>query len=483
MDTDTVVLVLALFGAFALGFVLGLLTNLVRRLAVGAWRAPGQAVRGLSRLGTRIKETLRPRPQPGPEGLPEIPLPKQPIGRAVAIALTFPLRRARILFDMAEEAFAAGNHRAAEGHYQTALFWDRGRQLLPLHIRANLRLGEIRTLRGDLDGAITAYERVRDLDPANLDAYLQLGYLYFQAGRPGQAIYELGRALELDPTNLDVRYHLFQIYRQSGMQREALRQLRLLKAGEDPETLARLFLRYGREHLRQGQTEMAGVDYQIVLELIPDCQEAVWALGDILRQQGEDEQALRVWARGLWNTPSPALEERLLALARDGLWEEVALVYQRGLLLRPREGRFYLALGHLAHEQGRLEEAAGYWERAAAVQPDLVEAHIRLEAHYRENGRPEQAQGHLRAAMRALWGEQRLFRCHACHHVTSVEQPYCFVCGTWDSLEPLKRAQLEAGTALVPAALGEARNLIRRLGDWWGRLRGLLTGPRDEPLP
>lgn len=481
MQIDSIVLLLALFGAFMIGFLVGLLFNWLRSLATGARQAPGRLAQGLSRFGSRIKETLRPTPQERPGQLPEIPLPERPVSRAVAVALTFPIRRAKTLFGMAEEAYAAGQYRTAEGHYLTALFWDRGRSLPPLHIRANLRLGQIRAKRGDVTGAIVAYERVRDLDPANVKAYMQLGQLYFQAGQAGQAIYELGRALELDPGNLDVRYHLFQIYQQSGMQQEALRQLRLLKAGEDAEVIAALFLRHGREHLRQGDLALAATDYHLVLELTPEKQEATWTLGDIVQQQGQPEHALQIWARGLWRAPSPALDERLLALARQGLWEEVAVVYQRGLVLHPRTGRFYLVLGDMAHERGRLVEAAGYWERAAAVQPDLVEPHLRLEQHYQQMSQEKQAQEHLRAALRLLWGQEIVYRCCACEHVTPVEQPYCFVCGTWGSFVPIARANLEARPALVPVTLSqEARNLVHRLGNWWQQLRGLLTSPSEE---
>lgn len=485
MQIDSLVLILALFGAFAVGFALGLLANVLRRMIVGAWRAPGRVAKGISQLGTRLKDGLRrPSPEDGPAGRQPIPLPEQPISRAVAVVLTFPIRRAQVLFEMGEEAFAEENYRAAEGHYRAALIWDGGRALPPLHIRANLRLGAIRTLRGDIGGAITSYERVRDMDPANVEAYLHLGELYFRDGRPGQALYELGRALELDPTNLEVRYRLFQIYNQNGMEEEALRQLRLLKAGEKPEAIAELFFRHGQEHFRQGALDMAGTDFHLVLELVPEREEAIWALGDILWRQGHTRQALQIWTKGLLVAPSAALDQRMLALAREqGLWEEVALIYQRALLLYPKRGRFYLALGDMARERNLPEQASGYWERATAVQPDLVEAHLRLEQYYEQSGKQEQARGHLRAALRLLQGQEVVYRCRHCGHVTPVEQPYCFVCNRWDSFEALTRIQLESRTALAPAdQLEEGPELVRRLGSWWKRVRGfLLSAPKEEP--
>ncbi len=481
MQIDTIVLLLALFGAFILGFLAGLLVNWLRRLAVGVWHAPGRVARRVSHFGSRIRARLRPAPTEGPEGRQEIALPSQPVSRAVALLLTFPVRRAQELYAMGELALAEGHDRIAEGHYLTALFWDRGRALLPLHIRINLRLGEIRARRTDYEGAIVAYERVRALDPGNAEAYLQLGLLYFRIGQIGQALYELGRALEIDPDNLDVRYYLFQIYQQSGMQQEATRQLRLLKAGEEPGIIAGLFLQHGEEHFRGGELELAAIDYRLVLELTPDREEAIWALGDILRRQGQPLEALRVWAHGLWTVPSAALDERLLLLAREGLGEEVALAYQRAILLRPRTGQFHLVLGDLAEQSGQVEEALRHWQQAAAVQPDLVEAHLRLERHHEQAGQAEQARSHLRAAMRALWGREIVYHCRICGHVTLIEQAYCFACNTWDGFVPRQRAELEVRTDLVPAALAqEARALVRRLGGWWGRFRGLLLGGGEE---
>lgn len=482
MQTDSLLLVLALFGAFAAGFVLGLSFNALRRMLRGVWRAPGNMARGISRVGSKLRDSLRPPARPERDELGEIPLPEGRLSRAVASVLTFPLQRAQALFAMAESAFEAGEYRAAEGHYRAALLWDYGRALHPLYIRANLRLGQIRLQRGDLDGAVEAYESVRDADPANVEAYLQLGTLYFRQGRPGQALYELGRALELEPTNLEVRYRLFQVYEQSGMEEEARSQLRMLKAGEKPEVIVELFMRHGREHLRRQAWEMAGTDYHLVLELMPEREEAIWALGDILRRQGELQQALQVWARGLLVAPSPALEQRLLHLARqDGFWDQVTLVYQRALLLYPRRGAFYLALGDMARERQMMSEAAGYWERAVAVEPDLLEAHLRLEDYYEQSGRSDQARGHLRAALRLLRNREVVYRCRVCGHTTPLEQPYCFVCSTWDSLQPITRQELQARSALVPAGLADGRPIVQRLESWWQRIRGfLLSAPEEE---
>ncbi len=471
MHTDTLIILLALFGAFVLGFLAGIFFNTLRRVLRGIWHAPGRAARGIVRLGGRLADTFRPAPKEGPAGRQEIPLPEQPLSRAVALLLTFPPRRAQELFEMGEEALAAGHDRAAEGHFLTALFWDNGRKLPALHVRIHLRLGEIRARRGDLHGAIAAYEHARTLSPGSVEPYLQLGQLLFRAGKPGQSLYELGRALELDPNNLDVRYHLYRVYQQSGMQQEALTQLRLLKAGEEATVIADLFLRHAREHLRRDELSMAAGDYRLSLELLPDREEAIWSLGDILYRQQQHAEALRVWGRGLWLSLSPALDERLLALARAGLDEEVEAVYRRATLLHPRAGRLSMVLGDLAEARGQRQEAARHWEEAAAVQPDLVEAHLRLEKLYDADGRPELARGHLRAALMALWGQEIVYRCRACGHVTEIEQPYCFACGRWDSLVPLSRRDLEAGRALVPA------DLAQRVSTWWERVRGWLLGP------
>ena len=154
MHTDTLIVLLALFGAFILGFLAGIFFNTLRRAVRGVWRAPGRAARGIARLGQRLQESFRPTsPAERPAGQKQAPLPTQPLSRAVALVLTFPPRRAEELFEMGEQARAAGHDRAAEGHYLTALVWDRGQKLPALHVRIHLRLGEVRARRGNLRGA------------------------------------------------------------------------------------------------------------------------------------------------------------------------------------------------------------------------------------------------------------------------------------------------------------------------------------------
>ncbi|VAW35724.1 hypothetical protein MNBD_DELTA02-1171 [hydrothermal vent metagenome] len=75
-------------------------------------------------------------------------------------------------------------------------------------------LGNIYSLRGDMDKAIHYYKEALALDPGALSVHFNLAQAYQRTGRTGLAIKELEELLRLDPSDRGARRAIFQLKNQ-----------------------------------------------------------------------------------------------------------------------------------------------------------------------------------------------------------------------------------------------------------------------------
>jgi len=75
-------------------------------------------------------------------------------------------------------------------------------------------LGNIYSLRGDMDKAIYYYKEALALDPDALSVHFNLAQAYQRSGRTGEAIGELEELLRLNPSDQGARRAIFQLKNQ-----------------------------------------------------------------------------------------------------------------------------------------------------------------------------------------------------------------------------------------------------------------------------
>ncbi len=476
-DVGVLADLLVLLGAFSLGFVAGILFMPLRRLVLGFWHAPGRLLKGTQNVGARLRQAFSP--------ATDEPLDRSSVSGklagAVSDVLTLRARQAEAAFREGMEAFDSGDYEQAWRKLRSATFWDRAQELKPMHVLAHLRLGWLDEERGAWAQAREHYQQAVRLDPDNLSAAVRLGMMHFRLDDTGPAIFQFQRALELDPGNLDTHYYLYAIYRQAGMEREALEQLRIVKAGESSERLADLFAGHGEEHFRLGRHAEAISDYELALQFDPRDVSLYRALGDLYYLQQQPHTALDTWCRGLWVDYSEALAERVLAVAGSEVdaWSAVQLV-RDCMTQHPRDGRYPLLLSRLVRRVGEEEEGVTLLERAVRLSPHLLEAQQELGNLYAQVGQEGRAQAVYRAGLRAALEHEQVFRCRACDYVTQEEQPRCFRCGRWGTIEGAPRGQVQVPGELSPSLLQRADAIRRSLRVAWRRVSEQLP-PGDNP--
>lgn len=131
------------------------------------------------------------------------------------------------LAEMLNTSQDAKTREGAEQEYKAALQANR------LDEKADSRLGDIATKKGDLQGAYTYYSEALRLQPDDADATFGLAKTLIAMGKHTEALPVLERAVQLEPTNSAAHFRLSTLYRQQGRTEDARREVELYKKYKD----------------------------------------------------------------------------------------------------------------------------------------------------------------------------------------------------------------------------------------------------------
>jgi tetratricopeptide (TPR) repeat protein len=231
-------------------------------------------------------------------------------------------------------------------------------------VSALLRTAQEALGRNDFATAADVLKRVVEAQPALTAAWFNLGYAYTGLLQHEEAVAAYGKALALDPNLFEARLNLGILLVQMNNPQGALEHLEKAATLKPDHPRAQLY--YARALALTGQTERAEKQYQTVLRLDPKLAIAHYDLAQIYLQQKRYQEALGSFQKGSELDPTLAQAQLGMALALEGLKDEVnaAAHFERYLAARPDdlETRFHLARLYL--EQGKNEQA---YEGLAAV--------------------------------------------------------------------------------------------------------------------
>ena len=266
-------------------------------------------------------------------------------------------------------------------------------------------------LKGDLRGAISAYETAVSYAPDFAEAQSNLGNLYLQTGRHAdalrafrtavqakpdlaplycnlaavqidlgchdEAIATLDTALRLAPDLREAHANLCLAYRRSGRNREALvPALRAIELRPDRDA----FLDFGATAFGLGAFELAIDANRRALELDATCAEAQSNLGWLYHRTGRGDEAMAACEAAIALRPDFAEAHGNLAAVyhQSGRYAEAIEACQAAIALQPDFAMAHCNLGMVYHSTGRYCEAIVALETAIALLPDLVAAHVNL---------------------------------------------------------------------------------------------------------
>jgi len=96
-------------------------------------------------------------------------------------------------------------------------------ELRPFYADAHVGLGDARAAKGEVDGAVSAYQKALAYNPANPRVYMSLGKIYYsEKGLYYESVNAYKKAIDLDAQSVEARMGLGEVYEDKGLYREAI---------------------------------------------------------------------------------------------------------------------------------------------------------------------------------------------------------------------------------------------------------------------
>ncbi|MGD9536186.1 MAG: tetratricopeptide repeat protein [Alphaproteobacteria bacterium] len=210
-----------------------------------------------------------------------------------------------------------------EGHVGLTAAAPDGGASEPVHEAAEvdagrlLRIGAATEAVGDLENAITMYQRALALAPDSVEALLALADAYRRAGAPENAAKAYRGVLEREPANLAARRGLGNALVALGRSEEALAEFDLLVAAEPLDERGHNGRGVALSLL--GRHEEARQAYESGLRLAPADLELNNNLATLLLLSGEPEQAIAILDRIVKQPGAPERVRQNLARAEKAI--------------------------------------------------------------------------------------------------------------------------------------------------------------------
>jgi predicted O-linked N-acetylglucosamine transferase (SPINDLY family) len=262
----------------------------------------------------------------------------------------------------------AGAVEEAIACYRRALARD------PDDARAHDELGRILSAQGEQRAAAEHLRAAIARDPRLVAARVELGELLFRDGRAPEAAAELRAALALDATNWGVHYRLGVVLARLGPEQrdEAMACFRRVIAGMPGHAAAHLQL--GLAFWNRGDPAPAIALAERAVHLDPKLPAAHGVLGAMLQTVGRSEEAIASLRAAVAADPNDATAcfhlGTCLCEARSGNAAEGLTFLQRAVALAPRNVQAHIRLCRVLAEMGRRVEALAAYQTALTLHPD-----------------------------------------------------------------------------------------------------------------
>ena len=325
---------------------------------------------------------------------------------------------AKVIFDRAARALAAGDYTAAERGFKAVLKQEPG------HVGALGNLGIVYSRTNRSDEAIAVYQRALRVSPNDAAILLNLGLVYLKQEAHQRALPLFARVLALDAQNQQARRLLALCRLYTGQTAPAIRDLEALRAANprDEQLLFLLGFAYlknrdaataktifeqmfaiagpartqfllGRASYEAAIFDRAEESFLEVRRLDPRFPGLSLELGKLYISQRRNQDAVRELGLALKADPDSQEANYFLGglLVQEGEYAKAIPYLERARKLKPDSWATFLYLGKAQLRLERPAEAVPLLQRAVALNPDEASASYVLGQALQACGRQDEA--------------------------------------------------------------------------------------------
>ena len=329
---------------------------------------------------------------------------------------------AKVVFDGAVRALAAGNYETAERGFQSVL------RQQPGHVAALSNLGVIYSRTNRADQAIAAYQRALKVSPDDKAILLNLGLVYLRQEAHSRALPLFARVVAIEPQHLQARQLLAVCRVYTGQLTPAIHDLESLR-GAVPRDEGILFL-LGFAYLKNHDAEKAKAIFELMFEaagaeraqfllgkayyeatMFPQAEESFLGvmrthpafpgvhleLGKVYISLRRTDEAIRELELALKESPGDADASYFLGglMAQGESYTEAIPYLELAKKMKPDFWAPYFYLGKAKLKLEQPSEAVVLLQRAVALNPDEANAYFQLARALQACGRGAEARGAL----------------------------------------------------------------------------------------
>jgi tetratricopeptide (TPR) repeat protein len=115
--------------------------------------------------------------------------------------------------------------------------YSKALELRPFYADAYAGLGDANAAKGDIDGAVSAYQKALNNNPLNPRVHVSLGKIYYgEKQLYYEAVNSYKKAIDLDPRYIEARMGLAEVYEEKGLYQDAIGEYKKVVEQDDKNT-------------------------------------------------------------------------------------------------------------------------------------------------------------------------------------------------------------------------------------------------------
>ena len=172
----------------------------------------------------------------------------------------------------------------------------------PWKARAYSERGNAYKNKGNLEQAISDYNKALEIDPNYANAYNNRGITYLNKGNFEQALFDCNKAIQLDPKSAFSCYNRGNTYKKKGNLEQAISDYS--KAIEIKPDFALAYHNRGSAYQEKGNLEQAISDYSKAIEIEPNLALTHYNRGNVYLKEGDLNKAISDYSKAIQIEPN-----------------------------------------------------------------------------------------------------------------------------------------------------------------------------------